>query len=93
MNAVTAAHQPAEDRYAAMAYRRCGQSGLKLPAVTGGRSLPQMAVAWVLRNPVVAGVAAGASRIEQVEANVAALANLECSADELAAIDALTKPA
>src|SRR5436190_21733105 len=36
MNAVTPAHSPAEDRYATMLYRRCGASGLKLPAVTLG---------------------------------------------------------
>jgi L-glyceraldehyde 3-phosphate reductase len=28
--------QPAEDRYASMPYRRCGQSGLKLPAISLG---------------------------------------------------------
>ncbi len=29
-------HAPAEDRYERMIYRRCGQSGLKLPAVSLG---------------------------------------------------------
>ncbi len=34
----------------------------------------------------------GASRVEQIEQNVAALANLAFSAEELARIDAILKP-
>jgi L-glyceraldehyde 3-phosphate reductase len=29
-------HVPADDRYDSMSYRRCGRSGLKLPAVSLG---------------------------------------------------------
>ena len=52
-----------------------------------GQSLAQMALAWVLRDGVIASVLIGASSVEQVEQNVAALGKLEFSADELARID------
>lgn len=52
-----------------------------------GQSLAQMAIAWVLRNPAVTSALIGASRVSQVEDNVAALRNLSFSADELAQID------
>jgi L-glyceraldehyde 3-phosphate reductase len=53
-----------------------------------GQSLAQMAVAWVLRHPAVTSALIGASRIEQIESNVAALANLRFEPDELAGIEA-----
>jgi len=34
--ALTSAYQPAEDRYERMPYRRCGRSGLLLPAISLG---------------------------------------------------------
>jgi L-glyceraldehyde 3-phosphate reductase len=34
--AKTPMHQPAEDRYSSMIYRRCGRTGLRLPAVSLG---------------------------------------------------------
>jgi len=52
-----------------------------------GQSLAQMALAWALRDPRVTSLVAGASSVAQLEQNVAALANLDFSADELAAID------
>ena len=52
-----------------------------------GQSLTQMALAWVLRDPRVTSALIGASRISQLEENVAALANLSFAADELAEID------
>jgi L-glyceraldehyde 3-phosphate reductase len=52
-----------------------------------GQSLAQMALAWVLRQPGVTSALIGASRISQLEENVAALENLQFSAEELAAID------
>lgn len=54
-----------------------------------GQSMAQMALAWVLRNPVVTSALFGASRPEQVRAAVGALQNLEFSIEELAAIDAI----
>lgn len=52
-----------------------------------GQSLAQMALAWNLRQPQVTSVLVGASSIQQIEQNVAALENLHFSAEELAEID------
>jgi L-glyceraldehyde 3-phosphate reductase len=54
-----------------------------------GRSqtLAQMALAWTLRDPRVTSALAGASSVEQLEANVSALERLDFSDDELAEID------
>jgi L-glyceraldehyde 3-phosphate reductase len=54
-----------------------------------GQTLAQMALAWTLRDPRVTSTLPGASSVEQLEANVAALANLDFSAEELARIDAI----
>lgn len=55
-------------------------------AQTRGQSLAQMAIAWVLRHKGMTSALIGASRVEQIEANVAALNNLAFSEEELAAI-------
>jgi L-glyceraldehyde 3-phosphate reductase len=52
-----------------------------------GQSLAQMAIAWVLRDARVTSALIGASRVEQVEDCVAALARRDFSSDELAQID------
>jgi L-glyceraldehyde 3-phosphate reductase len=52
-----------------------------------GQTLAQMAIAWVLRDPRVTSALAGASSIEQLEANVTALERLDFSDDELAEIE------
>ena len=52
-----------------------------------GQSLAQMAIAWTLRDSRVTSALAGASRVEQLEANVAALERLDFTDDELAEID------
>jgi L-glyceraldehyde 3-phosphate reductase len=54
-----------------------------------GQTLAQMALAWTLRDPRVTSAVAGASSIEQLEQNLAALDRLDFSADELSAIDRL----
>jgi len=54
-----------------------------------GQSLAQMALAWVLRDERVTSALVGASRVSQVEENVAALDRLEFSAAELSAIDGI----
>ncbi|GAA2328728.1 L-glyceraldehyde 3-phosphate reductase [Dactylosporangium salmoneum] len=56
-------------------------------AAARGQSLAQMALAWTLRDPRVTSTLLGVSSVRQLEDNVAALANLEFSAAELAAID------
>lgn len=59
-------------------------------ALARGQSLAQMAVAWVLRHAGMTSALIGASSIKQVEDNVAALRNLDFSADELKAIDTIS---
>ena len=54
-----------------------------------GQTLAQMALAWVLRDNVIASVLIGASSVGQVEQNVAALQKLGFPADELARIDGI----
>ncbi|MGA3162002.1 MAG: L-glyceraldehyde 3-phosphate reductase [Terracidiphilus sp.] len=56
-------------------------------AALRGQSLAQMALAWVLLRMTSALI--GASRVEQIEQNVAALANLSFTAEELARVDAI----
>jgi L-glyceraldehyde 3-phosphate reductase len=58
-------------------------------AVQRGQSLAQMALAWVLRDGRMTSALIGASRVEQIEQNVAALANLSFTPEELARIDAI----
>ena len=56
-----------------------------------GQSLAQMALAWILRLPEVTSALIGASTVQQIEENVAALQKLDFTDEELAHIDALTK--
>jgi L-glyceraldehyde 3-phosphate reductase len=56
-------------------------------AARRGQSLAQTALAWALRDPRVTSALIGASSVEQLEANVAALERLDFSDDELAEID------
>jgi L-glyceraldehyde 3-phosphate reductase len=52
-----------------------------------GQSLAAMAIAWTLRDPRVTSALVGASSVEQLEANVAALRKIEFSDDDLEEID------
>jgi L-glyceraldehyde 3-phosphate reductase len=54
-----------------------------------GQSMAQMAVAWTLRHPGMTSALFGASRVSQVEDIVAALDNLEFSAEELQQIETI----
>jgi L-glyceraldehyde 3-phosphate reductase len=56
-----------------------------------GQSLAQMAIAWDLRNPVVTSALVGASSVEQLEDNLAALNNLKFSDEELGRIEEILK--
>ena len=51
------------------------------------QTLAEMAVAWVLRDPRVTSALIGASKVVQVDDNVAALQNLKFSVEELRKID------
>lgn len=61
--------------------------GLNAIAERRGQSLAQMALQWVLRDPVVTSALVGASRPEQLEENVRAFDAPELSGDELAEIE------
>lgn len=54
-----------------------------------GQTLAQLALAWVLRQPVVCSALIGASRVSQVEDCVGATRRLGFEADELALIDSI----
>src|SRR3954469_3084685 len=54
-------------------------------AAARGQSLAQLAIAWVLRDERVTSALIGASSVQQLEDNLAAVRNRSFSADELAA--------
>ncbi|MFE2041230.1 L-glyceraldehyde 3-phosphate reductase [Streptomyces sp. NPDC059477] len=56
-------------------------------AARRGQTLAQLALAWALRDRRVTSLVIGASRVEQLEQNVAALDHLDFTAEELAEID------
>lgn len=53
-----------------------------------GRTILELAISWLVAQPTVASVIAGATRAEQVVANAAA-AGWELTSDDLAAVDAI----
>jgi len=61
-------------------------------AESRGQSLAQMALAWVLRDETVTSALIGASRVEQIEQNVAAIEKVEFLADEIFAIEKILSP-
>jgi L-glyceraldehyde 3-phosphate reductase len=52
-----------------------------------GQTLAQMALAWVLRDTRITSLIIGASKVEQIEQNIAAIENLKFSDDELSRIE------
>ncbi|MBN2146985.1 MAG: aldo/keto reductase, partial [Anaerolineales bacterium] len=56
-----------------------------------GQALAQMAIAWVLRLPQVTSALIGASSVEQLKTNLAALEHLDFTSQELQAIDEALK--
>ncbi|MEY9863546.1 L-glyceraldehyde 3-phosphate reductase [Catenulispora sp. GAS73] len=56
-------------------------------AANRGQSLAQLALAWTLRDRRMTSTLIGASSVEQLQANVAALDNLAFTDEELAAIE------
>jgi L-glyceraldehyde 3-phosphate reductase len=69
------------------AHRLAQIHALSAIAKERGQTLAQMSLAWVLRDERMTSALIGASRVEQIEQNVAALSNLAFSAEELAQID------
>ena len=62
---------------------------LKDIAVERGQTLPQMALAWVLRDPEITSVLIGASKPEQIVENLGVVGHTEFSEEELQRIDAI----
>lgn len=60
-------------------------------ATERGQSLAQMALAWVLRGGRVTSALIGASKVSQIEDNVAALNHLEFSTEEIQRIEDILK--
>ncbi|MCJ7690054.1 MAG: aldo/keto reductase [Clostridiaceae bacterium] len=60
---------------------------LNILAMERGQTLPQLALAWVLRGGLVTSALIGASKVSQIEDNVAALNNLNFTAGELLRIE------
>jgi L-glyceraldehyde 3-phosphate reductase len=60
---------------------------LNVIAARRGQSLAQLAIAWTLRDPRVTSTLIGASSVEQLRENAAALDELDFTAEELAEID------
>lgn len=63
--------------------------GLDVIAQERGQTLAQLAIQWVLRDPVVASALIGASSPAQIDENVAALAGPAFTTEELEQIDVL----
>jgi L-glyceraldehyde 3-phosphate reductase len=64
---------------------------LKEIAQARGQSMAQMAIAWVLRRPVVTSALIGASRVSQIDDVMGALKNTAFSQEELDRIDEILK--
>lgn len=60
-------------------------------ALRRGQSLAQMAITWVLRSPAVTSALIGASSVQQLENNLAALNKLEFGDDELVEIEKILR--
>jgi L-glyceraldehyde 3-phosphate reductase len=56
-------------------------------AARRGQSLAELALVWALRDPRMTSLVIGASSVTQLDDNVAALANMSLTSDELAEID------
>lgn len=61
--------------------------GLNEIARERGQTLAQMALAWVLRDPRMTSAVVGVSRVDQLDANLDAVAHLEFTDEELRRID------
>ena len=56
-------------------------------AVKRGQSLSQMAIAWLMRKPVITSVLIGVSSVEQLDANLGTLDNISFTKEELDGIE------
>ena len=64
----------------------------KLRPLTDGRSMPQLAIQFVIQHPAVTLAIPGAKRISQLKENVKAALMPEITEEEMALIDSITPP-
>ena len=64
---------------------------LKDIAERRGQTLPQMALAWILRDNRITSVIVGASSVKQLDNNLHALDNLTFTTEDLAEIEDILK--
>ena len=90
---------PAGSRASKGGFLKASQVEANLPKIRAlnalaqerGQSLAEMALAWVLRQPVVTSALVGASSVAQLEQNLKALERLEWTPEQLAQIEAVLK--
>ena len=90
---------PAGSRASKGSFLKASQVEANLPKIRAlnaiaqerGQSLAEMALAWVLRLPVVTSALVGASSVAQLEQNLKALERLDWSPEQLAQIEAVLK--
>jgi len=90
---------PADSRAAKEGFLKTSQVQENLPKIRAlnslaerrGQTLAQMALAWVLHNPVVTTALVGASSVPQLEENLKALERLDFAPEELAEIETALK--
>jgi L-glyceraldehyde 3-phosphate reductase len=92
LNGIPADSRAAREGTALSAERLTEESLAKVRALNEvaagrGQALAQLALAWVLRDARVTSALIGASSVQQLESNVAALDRLDFTDDELAEID------
>lgn len=77
----------------AMTFEKNKQLVRDLEGIAAARqqSIAELAIAWQLRDSSISSVLVGASQVGQLEENLAALTQLDFSADELVAIDHILK--
>ena len=99
LNGIPEDSRAATDFWSGQNVRKKAESGEMLErlrklndiAASRGQSLAQMALAWLLRLPEITSALIGASKVSQIEDNVAALSNLQFSDDELNRIEEILK--
>jgi L-glyceraldehyde 3-phosphate reductase len=84
-----AAAQNSTMSHAVLSAHRQGLQELNRLAANRGQTLAQLALSWVLRDPRITSVVVGASSVQQLQDNIAAIQQLEFTPEELAAIDAV----
>jgi len=90
---------PADSRAAKERFLKISEVEKNLPKIRAlnalaerrGQTLAQMALAWVLHNPVVTTALVGASSVPQLEENLKALERLDFAPEELAEIETALK--